>query len=222
MKIPRFVNLISVLLLTEPCLQTAGAESPLYVSDTIDLGMIVAYPICVNFADEFVVGPPQGPEYPPGFNSSSLGNSSSIGFSSTYKEPTHQHPEFTPPELIEHAEAADEALRSAASRLTRRDATKCLADGTCADGRYVILATERGFAPPLPSSHRLFSTSDLISAYHANFVSCCNTKGTCGYGPDNCGAGNVSVSFFLFVMSSWTSRDTVKLNVTVSHASSTS
>lgn len=77
-------------------------------------------------------------------------------------DPTHQHPQFTPPEIIEQAAAAEQEMISFAASVTsglvRRDATKCLPDGTCADG------------------------------------SCCNVHGTCGYGPDNCGAGNCTGS----------------------------
>jgi hypothetical protein len=54
-------------------------------------------------------------------------------------EPTHQHPQYNPPGLFNKAQAADAALTSFASILSsglaRRDATECMSDGTCADGR---------------------------------------------------------------------------------------
>ena len=51
------------------------------------------------------------------------------------KDPTHQHPQLLSPQLIEIQFAVDAAMHSGASSLFRRDATLCLPDGTCADGR---------------------------------------------------------------------------------------
>ena len=135
-QIPRFVSLISVFLLTESCLQTVGAstERSRETPNLTGLSMVMLYRFFVNVADDIVGSTPLAPEVLPVSNLSTLQNTAA------HKDPTHQHPEFTPPELIEYAQAADEALRLAASELVRRDATKCLADGTCADGRHVYLA----------------------------------------------------------------------------------
>jgi hypothetical protein len=93
-------------------------------------------------------------------------------------EVTHQHPQYNSPGLFDKAQAADAVLTSWASilssRLARRDATKCMSDGTCADGRLdttqdnFVISTDRNYA-----------------------TSCCSLKGICGYGPDFCGVGNV-------------------------------
>jgi hypothetical protein len=57
----------------------------------------------------------------------------SLGSSS--KDPGHQHPERFPPHLRELAHAGFVSEHLGHPALARRDATKCLADGTCADGR---------------------------------------------------------------------------------------
>jgi hypothetical protein len=54
------------------------------------------------------------------------------------KDPTHQHPQVIPSDVISVAHAAHDADLEGHSGLARRDATKCLADGTCADKRCVI------------------------------------------------------------------------------------
>jgi hypothetical protein len=54
------------------------------------------------------------------------------------KDPTHQHPQLTPLEVIDTALASKDTVMSLAwgtLAFARRDATKCLSDGTCADGR---------------------------------------------------------------------------------------
>jgi hypothetical protein len=62
------------------------------------------------------------------------------------KDPTHQHPQPTPPEVTDTALASKDTVISVAwvtPALARRDATKCLSDGTCADGRYASRLTQR-------------------------------------------------------------------------------
>ena len=54
---------------------------------------------------------------------------------SSAKDPTHQYPQLIPPQVIESAHAGDDVAMLGALALTRRDATKCLSAGTCADGR---------------------------------------------------------------------------------------
>jgi len=54
------------------------------------------------------------------------------------KDPTHQHPQRIPPQVIEAGVSAGGNLSISmppVPALMRRDATKCLDDGTCADGR---------------------------------------------------------------------------------------
>lgn len=47
---------------------------------------------------------------------------------------THQHPERFPPHAMHNVDA-DYTMALPTHSLARRDATKCLADGTCADKR---------------------------------------------------------------------------------------
>lgn len=111
---------------------------------------------------------------------------------------THQYPQKAPHAPVGISSPLGLPGVSGYLTLARRDATACLSDGTCADGRYVrcLLKNITYCCPGSCSSVRLSASIQSLKTSWADFecfISCCSTSGTCGYGPTYCGLGNVSV-----------------------------
>ncbi|KAK3208706.1 hypothetical protein GRF29_77g1643686 [Pseudopithomyces chartarum] len=105
------------------------------------------------------------------------------------RDPTHQHPQFRRADLIDTAYAGLYTVASTTSGIVRRDATKCLSDGSCADGSCCSKKGTCGYGPEFCGNGNCTSgcTATAMCGKYSKggklkcgMNLCCSATGWCG------------------------------------------